>query len=404
MGLRRMAAAALLLAAALPAAAQGFTAAPAAAPGVSTAAAYAPPISLGAELPASGGPWVLGEVLFFSNGSVVSDYAWRDRLRGQVGQLYTASDLQEDVATLNSLGAFTRVTPAVHEMPDTPIPPQFSGIAASTSEVRVVFDVALKVSSAPAVRLVTPPSAVSGLILTPTAYRGAGHHNTPGLGLDFNGTYFIGRLYGKNNYENSPDHTNYIDRLGLWLLSADGKMEIQSDRGWRPAVAVGGQGTLMFRDSPQPTVQEQQTGVSVQVNAKSTRVLTDAYLVASKEFHGVRTSAGLMMGDFGDIVSNLSEYLTPEAMQFYRGPVNLPVAAVYSRTMPFASVFYLVKPDYPIGAEIIKFNGAYGDPYLINFKLGRFLHLNFDVALLKFTGGYDALGLFQFRFNEFPRR
>jgi hypothetical protein len=404
LGLRRTAATvALLLAAALPAAAQGFIAAPTAAPAVSTVTVAAP-VSLGTQIPMTGGPWVLGEVLFYSNGAVVSDYAWIDRLRGQVGQLYAPSDLQEDVATLKSLDAFTSVTPAVYEMPDTPIPPQFSGIASSTSEVRVVFNVALKVSSAPAVRLVTPPSAVSGLILTPTAFRGAGLHNTPGLGLDFNGTYFIGRLYGKNNYEYSPDRTNYLDRLGLWLLSADGKMEIQSDRGWRPAVAVGTQGTLMFRDSPQPTVAEQQTGVSVQVNAQSTRVLSDGYLVASKDLRGVRASVGLMMGDFGDVAANLSEYLTPEALQFYKGPLNVTVAAVASRTMPFASVFYLIKPDYPVGVEIIKFNGAFGDPYLIDFKLGRFLHLNFDVALLKFSGGYDALGLFQFRFNEFPRR
>jgi hypothetical protein len=37
-------------------------------------------------------------------------------------------------------------------------------------------------------------------------------------------------------------------------------------------------------------------------------------------------------------------------------------------------------------------------------KLGRFLHLNFDLAYLKFDGGYELLGLFQFRYNQFPSR
>jgi hypothetical protein len=74
-----------------------------------------------------------------------------------------------------------------------------------------------------------------------------------------------------------------------------------------------------------------------------------------------------------------------------------------SRTVSFASILYLRKPDYPIGVEFMKFNGANGNSILINFKIGRFLKLNFDVAVLKYTGGYDILGLFQFRYNHFPR-
>jgi hypothetical protein len=167
-------------------------------------------------------------------------------------------------------------------------------------------------------------------------------------------------------------------------------------------VAVGGQATLMFRDSPQPTVNT--PAVSVKVDAKSTKVLTDGYIVASKDWRGVRASLGLMQGNFGDLPSHLSEFLTPEALRFYKGPQSVPVADVTSRTMPFGSVFYMLKPDYPVGFEVIKFNGAYGKPYLIDFKLGRLLHLNFDVALLKFQGGYDVLGLFQFRYNQFPAR
>ncbi|MDE2141074.1 MAG: hypothetical protein KGJ84_01510 [Elusimicrobia bacterium] len=382
---------------AAPAAAQAFNPY---APAVSTAAPTAPAVNLGHPLSVTAGPWVLGETLFFSAGQVVSDYSWRDKLHGQTGQLYTASDLASDAEALRSLNVFNRVTPAVYEIPNDPIPAQYSSISISTSQVRLVFDVELKGSTVPVrPRLVTPPSAVSGLILTPTAYRGAGKHNTPGLGLDFNAAYFIGRLYGKNSYPDSPAKTNYIDRLGLWTMTADGKMQLQSDSGWRPAIAVGGQATFVFRDSPQPTINT--PAVSVQVNAKTTKLLTDGYFVASKDFHGVRTSVGLMQGNIGDLVGQMSEFLTPEALRFYNHEPNGTI--VSSRSVPFGSVFYLLKPDYPIGVEFMKFNGSPANPMLINFKLGRFLHLNFDLGLLKFTGGYDLLGLFQFRFNQFPR-
>ena len=407
MGVRTATLIAVLAAAwALPAAAQPgtpfvspFDTPVSSAPAVSSA----PVVALGQPLSATGGPWVLAETLFFSGGRVLSDYAWRDKLHGVVGQLYTSQDLQGDVLTLQGLKVFSRITPAVYGIPNDPIPPQFTSISISTNQVRVVFDVDVVVSSAPKPRLVTPPSAVSGLILTPTAFRGAGKFNTPGLGLDFNAAYFIGRLYGKNNYPNAPSHTNYIDRLGVWLLTVDGKMQIQSDADWRPAVAVGGQTTFLFRDSPQPSVNT--PTVTVQVNAKSTQILTDAYIVASKNFHGVRSSLGLFQGNFGNLPGNLSEYLSPPALQFYKQSSGFtPVGFVQSRTVPFGSVFYMLKPDYPIGFEVMKFNGAYSNPWLIDFKLGRFLHLNFDLAYLKFDGGYDLLGLFQFRYNQFPSR
>ncbi|MFI5347259.1 MAG: hypothetical protein ACHQ51_12875 [Elusimicrobiota bacterium] len=267
MGLRSASLFAVLIAAwASPAAAQTSylnnnpydaslsTSAPMAPPTASTGPAAAPAVALGQPLSAVGGPWVLAETLFFSGGKVISDYAWRDKLSGTVGQLYTAADLAGDAQSLRDTKAFTRVTPSVYAIPNDPIPPQYRSISISTNEVRVVFDVDVAISSAAKPRLVTPPTAVSGLILTPTAFRGVGKFNTPGLGLDINATYFIGRLYGKNNYAAAPTHTDYLDRLGVWLMTVDGKMQIQSDGEWRPAVAVGGQTTFMFRDAPQPSI------------------------------------------------------------------------------------------------------------------------------------------------------
>ena len=72
-------------------------------------------------------------------------------------------------------------------------------------------------------------------------------------------------------------------------------------------------------------------------------------------------------------------------------------------------------PDGKLAAEVqlgaqgkliyqVKFNGAPLNPWLVNFKVGYFLKLNFDIALLKYQGGYDLLGVLQFRYNYFPAR
>jgi len=387
----------------LPAAAQStpapFPPNPWAVP-AATAPVAAPVLNLGAPLSVSGGPWVPAEVLFFQGGQVVADYAWRDAVRARRGHLYTAADLQSDVKDLMTLGRFTSLTPAVYAIPGSPVPPEFSAISVSTNQVRVVFDVMVKVVEAPKTRIVTPPTAVGGVLLTPTAWRGAGRFENPGLALDINAAYFIGRLYGKTSYPDAPRKTNYIDRLGLWTLTVDGKMQVQSETKWRPAVAVGGQAMLLFRDSPQPTVTA--PGVSVKIDTKNTKILTDGYFVASKKLGPVRSSVGVMQGTIGNLAANMSEFLTPEAIKFYLRDNS--GTQVVSRTVPFASAFYLLKPDYPVGVEIMKFNGAARQPMLINFKLGRFLKLNFDLAYLRYKGGYDVLGFFQFRYNHFPKR
>ncbi|MBI5622848.1 MAG: hypothetical protein HY924_03625 [Elusimicrobia bacterium] len=375
------------------------------APGAVPAASTAPAsvlTSSGTSLAADQGPWVLGEVLIFSGSQIASDPSWRERVRGQRGMLYTKADVADDVEKLVATRRFDAVEPLIFEIPATPVPPEYASISAVPNQVRLVYRVAEKPAPAapPAPpRPATPPAAVSGIILTPTAYRGAGQYTTPGMGLDFNAAYFIGRLYGRNSFTNSVRKTNYIDRLGVWLLSAEGKMQIQSETRWRPAVAVGAHGHLMFRDAPQPTVQT--PTVSLKVDQKTTKTLSDAYVVASKNIKGVRISGGYMMGSTGDIPAQLSEYLTPQALEFYAGRVG---DRCWSRSMPFASILYLPKPAYPLGVEFIKFNGGSLNPVLINLKLGYFLKLNFDVSYLKYNGGYDFLGTFQFRYNHFPRR
>jgi hypothetical protein len=355
-----------------------------------------------------GGPWVIGEVLFFSNGIVSTDYTMRDKVRATRGQLYTQSDISADADSLMTTLRFQSVMPSLFEIPNSPVPPELASIAISTSQVRLVFDTVPKVVivSTQATKIPLPPAGISGLILTPTAYRGTGRFKTPGLALEINAVYVIGRLYGKNSYAASTAHTNYLDRVGLWLLTTDGKMQIQSESKLRPAVAVGAQGTIMFRDVKQPSINTTagtQSGPSFTVNSKqkNNNFYSNAYFVASKKIGPVYTSAGVLQGNFGSVISQFSEFLSPDSLHFYAGK---PFGTMsYSRTMPYLSLFGMPNKNQPLGVEIIRFNGAQLHPMLINFKLGYFLHLNFDLGYLKFDGGYDLLGLLQFRFNYFPR-
>lgn len=393
-----------------------------AAPTVSTppaagapAETYVPPMTppqvtamtaLGIPLAPDKGPWVLGDVRFQGN-VTVSEYALASKVRAKRGSLYMPEDVAGDVNTLKATGSFSEVTYAVYAIANQPAPEGYQTIAVSTHMVRLVFTVVEKSGGTPVVTQPAkelkpedrvPPAAVSGVVMTPTAYRGLGRLNEPGLGLDINAVYYIGRLYGKNNLDYTIDKTNYIDRIGVWLLGADGKMQLQSEGDWRPAVAAGVQGIFQFRDSPQPTLAT--PSATVKVSQKTTRALAAGYVVASKKVFGIRASAGFMQGNAGDITGALTEFLSPQALLFNGHPGQ----TARSNSVPFASLMILPKPAYPLAVEVMKPNGMALQPILINFKLGYFLKLNFDVAYLKFNGGYDVLGMFQFRTNYFPRK
>ena len=102
----------------------------------------------------------------------------------------------------------------------------------------------------------------------------------------------------------------------------------------------------------------------------------------------------------GDSVGLLSEYLTDQALAFS----GHPGSQAKSNSTFFASLLYLPTPTYPLAVEYLKPNGMPLDPWMLNFKLGHFLKLNFDLAFLKFNGGWDVLGTFQFRYTQFPKK
>ena len=118
---------------------------------------------------------------------------------------------------------------------------------------------------------------LSGLVLMPTAYKSTGI-NELGPALDINAAYIIGRLYGRNDYDWTMENKDYLDRIGLWLLSAEGKLLVQTEGKFRPALAAGVQGIYSLRDSSNPTLK---TNQDLKVDAKSTNGYANVFVSAS---------------------------------------------------------------------------------------------------------------------------
>ncbi|HBA61929.1 MAG TPA: hypothetical protein DCZ92_14175 [Elusimicrobia bacterium] len=241
---------------------------------------------------------------------------------------------------------------------------------------------------------------LSGIVLMPTAYRGRGK-NAIGLGLDINAAYYIGRLYGKNSFNWTVEKKDYLDRVGLWLLITDAKMQIQTEGAWRPAMAAGVQGVLKFRDSAQPTLNS--PSASVKVDSKNTDTYANAYVALSKRLHPkFLVDLGYSDGDMPKVIYSLSEYMSNEAINLTKNrasgtSVDIPTG------MLFGGFIWLPKKDFPLGAEFMIPQGAPLHPKLVNLHLGSLLKLTFELSYLKFDGGWDLLGMFQFRYNYLPR-
>lgn len=242
---------------------------------------------------------------------------------------------------------------------------------------------------------------LSGIVLMPTAYRGRGR-NAVGLGLDFNAAYYIGRLYGKNSYDWTVEKKNYLDRIGLWLLSADSKMQVQTEGKWRPAMAAGVQGIFKFRDSPQPPINGT-FNLTVKATGKKTETYANAYVALTKRLHPkFLVNAGYSDGDMPKIIYSMSEFLSKEAINRGRNAsasdeLQIPTG------MLFGGFMWLPKKDSPIGLEFMAPQGAPQSPRLINLHLGTLLKLNFELSYLTFKGGWDLMGMFQFRYNYLPK-
>ncbi len=278
------------------------------------------------------------------------------------------------------------------------LPAGLPGMPAQAA-VAVSTPAAKKGPSAPA-KYDESKAALSGIILMPTAYRGKGR-NSIGLGLDFNGSYYIGRLYGKNTYAWTSEKKNYLDRVGLWLFSADSKMQVQTEGRWRPAMAAGVQGMLKISDASQPTLNS--PSVTTKVDSAGTETYANAYIALSKRLHPkFIVNAGYSDGDMPKVIYSLSEFTSKEAINLGNNrsstdPVAMPTG------MLFGGFMWLPKPDSPIGLEVMIPQGGPQSPKLFNLHLGTLLKLNFELSYLTFKNGWDLMGMFQFRYNYLPR-
>ncbi|PIS47069.1 MAG: hypothetical protein COT17_05385 [Elusimicrobia bacterium CG08_land_8_20_14_0_20_51_18] len=240
---------------------------------------------------------------------------------------------------------------------------------------------------------------LSGIVLTSTAYRGKGK-NSIGTALDFNASYYIGRLYGKNTYSWATNKTNYLDRVGLWLLEVDGKMMIQTEDRWRPALASGVKGIFQFRDAAQPSLNS--PSVSVKVDSKNTNTYASAYLSMSKRIHDkFMLNLGYADGDMPKMIYQMSEFLSNEAINLTRNSTGKPILP---QSTLYAGFIWLFRDKMPIEAEIIIPQGAPLSPKLINLQLGTLLKLNFQVSYLTYRSGWEYLGMFNFRYSHFPKK
>jgi hypothetical protein len=102
------------------------------------------------------------------------------------------------------------------------------------------------------------------------------------------------------------------------------------------------------------------------------------------------------------VIYSLSEFLSRESInqsnnRSLTDEVNIPTG------MLFGGLMWLPKKDSPIGLEIMVPQGAPQKPVLYNLHLGTLLKLNFEISYLTFKGGWDLLGMFQFRYNYLPK-
>lgn len=238
--------------------------------------------------------------------------------------------------------------------------------------------------------------SISGIVLTPTAYRSNGI-NEIGPSLDFNAAYYIGRLYGKNTFDWTRDKKNYLDRIGIWYFETDGKLLIQRETKTIPSFSSGFKGIFTFRDSPQPTLNT--PGTSFKVNNKNTNTYASIYFVLSKHISKKFViNGGYSDGDFSKFIYQTSEFLSEDAIKTTTGKTPY-----ISKSALFAGMIYIAKEKMPLGFEIIIPQGSALSPKLINLQLGSLLKLNFQISYLTYKGGYEYLGTFNFRYSFFPR-
>ncbi|MDP2866678.1 MAG: hypothetical protein Q8O90_10590, partial [Elusimicrobiota bacterium] len=143
--------------------------------------------------------------------------------------------------------------------------------------------------------------------------------------------------------------------------------------------------------------------LTVKATGKKTDTYANAYLVLTKRPHPkVILNAGYSDGDMPKVIYSLSEFLSKGAIN--RSNNRSESAELQIPTgMLFGGLMWLPKKDSPVGLEVMIPQGAPQSPRLYNLHLGTLLKLNFEISYLTFKGGWDLMGMFQFRYNYLPK-
>lgn len=246
-------------------------------------------------------------------------------------------------------------------------------------------------------------------VLTPTAFqskRVAGEHlvrtkylfaKKPlfGLNFDFVTSYYIGRLFGKNNPDDrwEKDRYEYITRVGIWLLTVDGKIVFPYLEKKYLSLACGARYTFMYNDKPAPTPGAGEEFVIKPQEAKS-KALPSGYIVLTKIWPRNTFHLGTIFGKEDEIIPQLSEY----AYKYYYlagyWPTRKNIIFFGLNTRLIPGINLKIEALHPLNHPL--------EPWLINFDLGKFLPANFQFAYFQYKYGWDILGYFNFRYTFYP--
>jgi len=243
------------------------------------------------------------------------------------------------------------------------------------------------------VSVVPFPLPRTGLILSPTAFRNDIFSNY-GLNVDCMFSYYIGDIYGEHgNLGYTSKGTDSIDKVGVWLLTADAKWCLFNEWETFPSIAAGYMYTMLLQDQIGAAVNSNTTsveqGFSLSGNngqKQSFLSLSSPYFALSKKiFWDTTVHGGYMIGNQNTFLYYLSKYM----------PTYTPNNA------------YFVGISRPIFARMglrVEYTGMVGNvpgsPWLINTHIDRLS--SFDFAYFHFSGGYSILGYLSFRFTVFP--
>ncbi len=213
-----------------------------------------------------------------------------------------------------------------------------------------------------------------------------------GLNLDFILSYYIGRLFGKNDpYGSSKYRTDYITRIGLWLLTVDGKLTLPYLENRLFSLALGGRYTYMFRDISQPSPGAAPTFT---IKPGKSASLPATYVAVSKAWTKNAVHIGALWGKEDEVIPSLSEYI-----YYYYYKVG---QWQKSKAIVFGGIHTRIIPHLNLKIEALNLLGNPLKPWLFNIDLGRFLPANFQLAYFCYKYGWDILGYFNFRYTFYP--